>query len=118
MYLRLFLALSVCGRPGTDNFVVGSDEYKGRGGTGLVPHAKDYNTNSFSTGIIWDFLATLLDPNTLALVQDELLPCAIHSDCIHLDLTLLRDLWNVAVDPLGVLSFYTILLQDLFDYLI
>lgn len=54
----------------------------------MVPHAKDYNTNSFSTGIIWDFLATLLDPNTLALVQDELLPCAIHSDCIHLDLTL------------------------------
>lgn len=61
--------------------MVGSDGYlyEGRGWHWIGAHTKDYNTKSLGIGIIQDFSATPLDPDTLALVQDKLLPCAVHS---------------------------------------
>lgn len=69
---------------------MGSDGYlyEGQGWHWVSAHTKDYNTKGFSTGIIWDFSATLLDPDTLALIQDELQPCAVHSGCVQPDFTL------------------------------
>ncbi|XP_041263932.1 N-acetylmuramoyl-L-alanine amidase-like [Onychostruthus taczanowskii] len=62
------------------SFVVGSDGYlyEGRGWHWVGAHTKGYNTQGFGVGIVGDFTATLPDPDTLALVRDELLPCAIH----------------------------------------
>ncbi|NXK69829.1 PGRP2 amidase, partial [Sylvietta virens] len=51
------------------------------------PH-QGYNTQGFGVGIIGDFTATLLDPDTLALVQDKLLPCTVRSGHVRPDFTL------------------------------
>ncbi|NWZ88880.1 PGRP2 amidase, partial [Nesospiza acunhae] len=61
------------------SFVVGSDGYlyEGRGWHWVGAHTKGYNTQGFGIGIVGDFTATLPDPDTLALVRDELLPCAV-----------------------------------------
>ncbi|NWY22567.1 PGRP2 amidase, partial [Aphelocoma coerulescens] len=72
------------------SFVVGSDRYlyEGQGWHWVDAHTKGYNTKGFCVGIVGDFTATLLDPDTLALVQDELLPCAVHSGPVRPDFTL------------------------------
>ncbi|NXM85521.1 PGRP2 amidase, partial [Oenanthe oenanthe] len=72
------------------SFVVGSDGYlyEGRGWHWVGAHTKGYNTQGFGVGIVGDFTATLLDPDTLALVLDKLLPCAVRSGHIRLDFTL------------------------------
>lgn len=51
-------------------------------------HTKGYNTQGFGIGIVGDFTATLPDPDTLSLVRDELLPCAVRSGHIWPDFTL------------------------------
>ncbi|XP_056362576.1 N-acetylmuramoyl-L-alanine amidase-like isoform X1 [Oenanthe melanoleuca] len=72
------------------SFVVGSDGYlyEGRGWHWVGAHTKGYNTRGFGVGIVGDFTATLPDPDTLALVRDELLPCAVRSGHIRPDFTL------------------------------
>uniref|UniRef100_A0A8U7NKT6 Uncharacterized protein n=1 Tax=Corvus moneduloides TaxID=1196302 RepID=A0A8U7NKT6_CORMO len=60
------------------SFVVGSDGYLYEG----------YNTRGFGVGIVDDFMATLPDPDTLALVWDQLLPCTVHSGHVQPDFTL------------------------------
>ncbi|NWI53016.1 PGRP2 amidase, partial [Calyptomena viridis] len=69
------------------SFVVGSDGYlyQGRGWHWVGAHTKGYNTKGFGVGYVGDFSATLPDPDTLALVRDEFLPCAVRSG---------RILWN------------------------
>ncbi|RLV85401.1 hypothetical protein DV515_00016005 [Chloebia gouldiae] len=72
------------------SFAVGSDGYlyEGRGWHWVGAHTKGYNTQGFGVSIIGDFTATLPDPDTLALVRDELLPCAVRSGHIRPDFTL------------------------------
>uniref|UniRef100_U3JDD4 Peptidoglycan recognition protein 2 n=1 Tax=Ficedula albicollis TaxID=59894 RepID=U3JDD4_FICAL len=72
------------------SFVVGSDGYlyEGRGWHWVGAHTKGYNTRGFGVGIVGDFTATLPDPDTLALVRDELLPCAVRSGHVRPDFTL------------------------------
>uniref|UniRef100_A0A8C3NE31 Uncharacterized protein n=1 Tax=Geospiza parvula TaxID=87175 RepID=A0A8C3NE31_GEOPR len=72
------------------SFVVGSDGYlyEGRGWHWVGAHTKGYNTQGFGVGIVGDFTATLPDPDTLALVRDELLPCAVHFGHIRPDFIL------------------------------
>uniref|UniRef100_A0A8C3DI55 Uncharacterized protein n=1 Tax=Corvus moneduloides TaxID=1196302 RepID=A0A8C3DI55_CORMO len=74
---------------GPCSFVVGSDGYlyEGRGWCWVGAHTKYYSTKGLGIGIIWDFSATLLDPDALALVQDELLPCVVHSGLVWPDFT-------------------------------
>uniref|UniRef100_A0A8U7NL66 Uncharacterized protein n=1 Tax=Corvus moneduloides TaxID=1196302 RepID=A0A8U7NL66_CORMO len=54
---------------------------------GGCPH-QGYNTRGFGVGIVDDFMATLPDPDTLALVWDQLLPCTVHSGHVQPDFTL------------------------------
>ncbi|XP_064255501.1 LOW QUALITY PROTEIN: N-acetylmuramoyl-L-alanine amidase-like [Passer domesticus] len=72
------------------SFVVGSDGYlyEGRGWHWVGAHTKGYNTQGFGVGIVGDFTATLPDPDTLALVRDELLPCAIRFGHVRPDFIL------------------------------
>ncbi|NWX62296.1 PGRP2 amidase, partial [Promerops cafer] len=72
------------------SFVVGSDGYlyEGRGWHWVGAHTKGYNTQGFGVGIVGNFTATLPDPDTLALVRDELLPCAVRSGHVQPDFTL------------------------------
>ncbi|KAF4790493.1 hypothetical protein TURU_140344 [Turdus rufiventris] len=72
------------------SFVVGSDGYlyEGRGWHWVGAHTKGYNTQGFGIGIVGDFTTTLPDPDTLSLVRDELLPCAVRSGHIWPDFTL------------------------------
>nr|XP_054506964.1 LOW QUALITY PROTEIN: N-acetylmuramoyl-L-alanine amidase-like [Agelaius phoeniceus] len=72
------------------SFVVGSDGYlyEGRGWHWVGAHTKGYNTQGFGVGIVGDFTATLPDPDTLALVRDELLPCAVRFGHIRPDFIL------------------------------
>ncbi|XP_068853940.1 N-acetylmuramoyl-L-alanine amidase isoform X1 [Aphelocoma coerulescens] len=72
------------------SFVVGSDGYlyEGRGWHWVGAHTKGYNTRGFGVGIVGDFTATLPDPDTLALVRDQLLPCAVRSGHVRPDFTL------------------------------
>ncbi|NXF00111.1 PGRP2 amidase, partial [Menura novaehollandiae] len=72
------------------SFVVGSDGYlyEGRGWHWVGAHTKGYNTRGFGVGIVGDFSAALPDPDTLALVRDEFLPCAVRSGHIRPDFTL------------------------------
>ncbi|OWK49741.1 N-acetylmuramoyl-L-alanine amidase [Lonchura striata] len=72
------------------SFMVGSVGYlcENQGWPWVSAHTEDCSTKGFSAGIIWDFSSTLLDPDTLALVQDELQPCAVHSGCAQPDFTL------------------------------
>ncbi|XP_059727544.1 N-acetylmuramoyl-L-alanine amidase-like isoform X4 [Haemorhous mexicanus] len=72
------------------SFVVGSDGYlyEGRGWHWVGAHTKGYNTQGFGVGIVGDFTATLPDPDTLALVRDELLPCAVRFGHIRPDFSL------------------------------
>ncbi|XP_015505524.1 N-acetylmuramoyl-L-alanine amidase [Parus major] len=72
------------------SLVVGSDGYlyEGRGWHWVGAHTKGYNTQGFGVGIIGDFTATLPDTDTLILVRDELLPCAVRSGHIRPDFTL------------------------------
>ncbi|NXM77580.1 PGRP2 amidase, partial [Serilophus lunatus] len=69
------------------SFLVGSDGYlyQGRGWHWVGAHTKGYNTKGFGVGYVGDFSAALPEPDALALVRDELLPCAVHSG---------RILWN------------------------
>ncbi|XP_027487844.1 N-acetylmuramoyl-L-alanine amidase [Corapipo altera] len=72
------------------SFVVGSDGYlyEGRGWHWVGAHTKGYNTRGFGVGYVGDFSATLPDPDTLALVRDELLPCAVRAGRILQNYTL------------------------------
>ncbi|KAL9822869.1 LOW QUALITY PROTEIN: N-acetylmuramoyl-L-alanine amidase-like [Geothlypis trichas] len=72
------------------SFVVGSDGYlyEGRGWHWVGAHTKGYNTQGFGIGIVGDFTTTLPDPDTLALVRDELLPCAVRFGHIRPDFIL------------------------------
>ncbi|NWY23052.1 PGRP2 amidase, partial [Aphelocoma coerulescens] len=62
--------------------------YRGRGWHWVGAHTKGYNTRGFGVGIVGDFTAALPDPDTLALVRDQLLPCAVRSGHVRPDFTL------------------------------
>ncbi|XP_027527807.1 LOW QUALITY PROTEIN: N-acetylmuramoyl-L-alanine amidase-like [Neopelma chrysocephalum] len=72
------------------SFVVGSDGYlyEGRGWHWVGAHTKGYNTRGYGVGYVGDFSAALPDPDTLALVRDELLPCAVRAGHILHNYTL------------------------------
>ncbi|NXI44397.1 PGRP2 amidase, partial [Galbula dea] len=61
------------------SFVVGSDGYlyQGRGWHWVGAHTKGYNSKGYGVGYVGDFSSTLPDADILALVRDELLPCAV-----------------------------------------
>ncbi|NWW16167.1 PGRP2 amidase, partial [Falcunculus frontatus] len=60
---------------------------EGQGWHWVGVHTKGYNTQGFGVGIIGNFTATLLDPGTLALVWDQLLPCTVCSGHVRPDFT-------------------------------
>ncbi|NXW37237.1 PGRP2 amidase, partial [Phaetusa simplex] len=72
------------------SFMVGSDGYlyQGRGWHWVGAHTKGYNSKGYGVGYVGDFSATLPDPDTIALVRDELLPCAIRTGRLHHNYTL------------------------------
>ncbi|XP_065715332.1 N-acetylmuramoyl-L-alanine amidase [Patagioenas fasciata] len=63
------------------SFVVGSDGYvyQGRGWHWVGAHTKGYNSRGYGVGYIGDFSAAPPDADTIALVRDELLPCAVRA---------------------------------------
>ncbi|NXG18851.1 PGRP2 amidase, partial [Grallaria varia] len=63
------------------SFVVGSDGYvyEGRGWHWVGAHTKGYNTQGFGLAFVGDFSATAPDAESLALVRDQLLPCAVRA---------------------------------------
>ncbi|NWR82074.1 PGRP2 amidase, partial [Centropus unirufus] len=72
------------------SFVVGSDGYvyQGRGWHWVGAHTKGHNTRGYGVGYVGDFSTTLPDPDTIALVRDELLPCAVRTGRLHHNFTL------------------------------
>ncbi|NXT26559.1 PGRP2 amidase, partial [Syrrhaptes paradoxus] len=72
------------------SFVVGSDGYlyQGRGWHWVGAHTKGYNTKGFGVGYVGDFSTTLPDPDTIALVRDGFLPCAVRTGRLHRNYTL------------------------------
>ncbi|NWX75407.1 PGRP2 amidase, partial [Alca torda] len=72
------------------SFVVGSDGYlyQGRGWHWVGAHTKGYNSKGYGVGYVGDFSATLPDPDAIALVRDELLPCAVRTGRLHHNYTL------------------------------
>ncbi|NXT46599.1 PGRP2 amidase, partial [Pluvianellus socialis] len=72
------------------SFVVGSDGYlyQGRGWHWVGAHTKGYNSKGYGVGYVGDFSATLPDPDTIALVRDGLLPCAVRTGRLHHNYTL------------------------------
>lgn len=75
---------------GACSFVVGSDGYlyQGRGWHWVGAHTKGYNSKGYGVGYVGDFSATLPDPDTIALVRDWLLPCAVRTGRLHHNYTL------------------------------
>ncbi|NWR40640.1 PGRP2 amidase, partial [Tachuris rubrigastra] len=63
------------------SFVVGGGGYlyQGRGWHWVGAHTKGGGGKGFGVSYVGDFSATLPDPDTLALVRDELLPCAVRA---------------------------------------
>ncbi|NXC77198.1 PGRP2 amidase, partial [Anhinga anhinga] len=72
------------------SFVVGSDGYlyQGRGWHWVGAHTKGYNSKGYGVSYIGDFSDALPDPDTIALVRDELLPCAVRAGRLHRNYTL------------------------------
>ncbi|KAM8987145.1 N-acetylmuramoyl-L-alanine amidase isoform 1-T2 [Ara ararauna] len=72
------------------SFVVGSDGYlyQGRGWHWVGAHTKGYNSKGYGVGYVGDFSSTLPDPDTIALVRDQLLPCAVRTGRIYHNYTL------------------------------
>ncbi|NXD87657.1 PGRP2 amidase, partial [Halcyon senegalensis] len=72
------------------SFVVGSDGYlyQGRGWHWVGAHTKGYNSQGYGVGYVGDFSATSPDPDTIALVRDELLPCAVRTGRLRWNYTL------------------------------
>ncbi|NXB99245.1 PGRP2 amidase, partial [Orthonyx spaldingii] len=72
------------------SFVVGSDGYlyEGRGWHWVGAHTKGHNTRGFGVAVVGDFTAALPDPDTLALVRDELLACAVRRGHLRPDFSL------------------------------
>ncbi|NXL67731.1 PGRP2 amidase, partial [Chordeiles acutipennis] len=72
------------------SFVVGSDGYlyQGRGWHWVGAHTKGYNSKGYGVGYVGDFSATLPDPDTIALVRDEFLTCAVRTGRLHPNYTL------------------------------
>ncbi|NXN40289.1 PGRP2 amidase, partial [Rhinoptilus africanus] len=72
------------------SFVVGSDGYlyQGRGWHWVGAHTKGYNSEGYGVGYVGDFSAALPDPDTIALVRDELLPCAVRTGRLRRNYTL------------------------------
>ncbi|NXP55552.1 PGRP2 amidase, partial [Heliornis fulica] len=72
------------------SFVVGSDGYlyQGRGWHWVGAHTKGYNSKGFGVGYVGDFSTILPDPDAIALVRDELLPCAVKTGRLHRNYTL------------------------------
>ncbi|KAM6364723.1 N-acetylmuramoyl-L-alanine amidase [Pluvialis apricaria] len=72
------------------SFMVGSDGYlyQGRGWHWVGAHTKGYNSKGYGVGYVGDFSATLPDPDTIALVRDGLLPCAVRTGRLHHNYTL------------------------------
>ncbi|KAM6111702.1 N-acetylmuramoyl-L-alanine amidase-like [Phoenicopterus ruber ruber] len=72
------------------SFVVGSDGYlyQGRGWHWVGAHTKGYNSKGYGVGYVGDFSATLPDPDTIALVRDGLLPCAVRTGRLRHNYTL------------------------------
>ncbi|NXS63946.1 PGRP2 amidase, partial [Brachypteracias leptosomus] len=72
------------------SFVVGSDGYiyQGRGWHWVGAHTKGYNTRGYGVGYVGDFSSTLPDPDTISLVRDQLLPCAVKTGRLHQNFTL------------------------------
>ncbi|XP_030331349.1 N-acetylmuramoyl-L-alanine amidase-like [Strigops habroptila] len=72
------------------SFVVGSDGYlyQGRGWHWVGAHTKGYNSKGYGVGYVGDFSSTLPDPDTIALVRDQLLPCAVRTGRLHHNYTL------------------------------
>ncbi|NWU73276.1 PGRP2 amidase, partial [Pterocles burchelli] len=75
---------------GSRSFVVGSDGYlyQGRGWDWVGAHTKGYNTKGFGVGYVGDFSTTLPDPDTIALVRDGFLPCAVRTGRLQRNYTL------------------------------
>ncbi|NXV81071.1 PGRP2 amidase, partial [Atlantisia rogersi] len=72
------------------SFVVGSDGYiyQGRGWTWVGAHTKGYNSKGYGVGYVGDFSVTPPDEDTIALVRDELLPCAVKTGKLQQNYTL------------------------------
>lgn len=72
------------------SFVVGSDGYlyHGRGWHWVGAHTKGYNSKGYGVGYVGDFSATSPDPDTIALVRDRLLPCAVRTGRLRQNYTL------------------------------
>ncbi|XP_055649127.1 LOW QUALITY PROTEIN: N-acetylmuramoyl-L-alanine amidase [Falco peregrinus] len=72
------------------SFVVGSDGYlyQGRGWHWVGAHTKGYNTKGYGVSYVGDFSTTLPDRDAIALVRDNLLPCAVRTGRLHPNYTL------------------------------
>ncbi|NWR95845.1 PGRP2 amidase, partial [Furnarius figulus] len=72
------------------SFVVGSDGYlyEGRGWHWVGAHTKGYNTKGFGVSFVGDFSSSLPDADSLALVRDQLVPCAVRTGRILPNYTL------------------------------
>ncbi|NWW89442.1 PGRP2 amidase, partial [Rhynochetos jubatus] len=72
------------------SFVVGSDGYlyQGRGWHWVGAHTKGYNSKGYGVGYVGDFSDTLPDPDTIALVRDEFLSCAVRTGRLQPNYTL------------------------------
>ncbi|NXN94843.1 PGRP2 amidase, partial [Rhinopomastus cyanomelas] len=72
------------------SFVVGSDGYlyEGRGWHWVGAHTKGYNTRGYGLAFVGNFTATKPDPDTLRLLRDHFLPCAIAASYLHPNYTL------------------------------
>ncbi|NWQ84511.1 PGRP2 amidase, partial [Columbina picui] len=72
------------------SFVVGSDGYiyQGRGWHWVGAHTKGHNSRGYGVGYVGDFSTALPDADTIALVRDELLPCAVRTGRLRHNYTL------------------------------
>ncbi|XP_053907710.1 N-acetylmuramoyl-L-alanine amidase [Cuculus canorus] len=67
------------------SFVVGSHGYiyQGRGWRWVGAHTKGYNSEGYGVAYVGDFSTASPDRGTMALVRDELLPCAVRTGRLH-----------------------------------
>ncbi|XP_010185804.1 PREDICTED: N-acetylmuramoyl-L-alanine amidase-like, partial [Mesitornis unicolor] len=72
------------------SFVVGSDGYlyQGRGWHWVGAHTKGYNSKGYGVGYVGDFSITPPDQDTIALVKDGFLPCAVKKGWLHHNYTI------------------------------